>query len=442
VRRTPTTGRLVPGFAGFSFEKTHITDGFFTPTNAPLIALFKLLGPGIMRIGANDVDRATWDPSAPPVAGGMTSLQVGTMDVDSLAEFLRATGWQVIYGVNMKTSTPAAAVSEAQYVTSSIAGNLFAFEIGNEINYFGSYASIQPRWSSFATAIHAALPNARLAGPATDVCCSYPVEFAHDDASQLVLLTQHYYRASAATSSATIANLLAIDPNVATESETLSAAASADHIQGAFRWGETNSFSGHGKAGVSNAFASALWGVDFMFNTAQYGSAGVNFHGGGENMDNNTCTNGPASCTFPFLYSPINEASGQVLGAAPLYYAMLFVSQTGVGSMLSTTAKAASLEFTGYSVALADGSTNVALINKDESNGVDARVDLGIPAASASAWYLQAPSVSATSGVTFAGASVRDDGTWNAKAPFAASVSGNVVTVLVPPASAMLVHAR
>ena len=38
-------------------------------SNAPLIALFKLLGPGFVRIGANDVDACTWVPSATPRAG-------------------------------------------------------------------------------------------------------------------------------------------------------------------------------------------------------------------------------------------------------------------------------------------------------------------------------------------------------------------------------------
>lgn len=57
-------GRLAAGAAGFSFEKSHLSDGFFTPTHAPLIALFKLLGPGVVRIGADDVNNSVWVPGA------------------------------------------------------------------------------------------------------------------------------------------------------------------------------------------------------------------------------------------------------------------------------------------------------------------------------------------------------------------------------------------
>ena len=43
---TPSSGHLPAGVAGFSFEKSHMSDGFFMPAHAPLIAMFKLLGTG------------------------------------------------------------------------------------------------------------------------------------------------------------------------------------------------------------------------------------------------------------------------------------------------------------------------------------------------------------------------------------------------------------
>jgi hypothetical protein len=444
VARGAATGHLGPGFAGFSFEKTHITDGFFTASNAPLIALFQLLGPGIMRIGANDVDNTTWQPAAMPVPGGTTSPNVGTADVDALAAFLSAAGWKVIYGVNMKTSTAAAAAAEATYVSNQLGANLSAFEIGNEINYYaGAYATVtRPKWESFADAIHAAVPNAPLAGPAALAAASYSATFATDEASRIVLLTHHYYRGSATGGNATLANLLALDPAVVSDSQALSTAASSNGIRDGFRWGEMNSYSSHGAAGVSDVLGSALWSIDFMLTTARYGSQGVNFHGGGQNMDNNPCDAGPTSCTRPFRYSPIDEVNSQVTAAAPLFYGMLFVSRAGVGDVLSATASAGSLNFSAYAIAQSDGSTNVALVNKDAASGVNASVDVGMAVTTASALYLQGSSLSATTGVTLAGASVAADGTWNPNPPYALSTQGNVVTVLVPPASAALVHAR
>ncbi len=443
VDRGQMMGRLSPGFAGFSFEKTHMTDRFFTGTNDPLIAMFELLGPGIVRIGANDVDVATWVPAAQPLSGGNTSYNVGTADVDALAAFLCATGWKAIYGVSMTTPI-APSEAESVYVANKLGGSLDSIEIGNEINYFANNAMGSPimQWEPFEAAIHGALPNLPLAGPAAaGPVTDFAVQFANTVRTKIVLLTQHYYK-GAASSDPAIADLLTIDPTVATQSQALSAAVQANKISEGFRWGEMNSYSGHGAAGVSDVYASALWSLDFMFTAAEYGSNGVNFHGGGQNMDGNVCSSGAASCTKPFLYSPIDEINSQVTAAAPLFYGMLLVSRAGVGNMFATTATAGALNFTGYSVAQADGSINVILVNKDATNGVNAAVDTGAAVTAADATYLQGPSLDATTGVTFAGAGVTPAGDWVPQPPFALATSGNVVAVLVPPASAVIVHAR
>ncbi len=443
VARATTRGHLAPGFAGFSFEKTHMTDGFFAGTNGPLIALFKLLGPGFVRIGANDVDASTWVPNATPVPGGQTSHNIGTVEVDALAAFLRATGWKAIYGVSMRTAIQPS-VDEAVYATSKLGSSLHSLEIGNEINFFANNAVGTPtmQWESFQTAIHAMSPTTPLAGPAAaGAVTTFTVPFANAEGGKIILLTEHYYK-GAASSNPTIANILTIDPSVVTQSQALAAAVQANRIADGYRWGEMNSYSGHGAAGVSDVFASALWGIDFMLTTAQYGAVGVNFHSGGQNMDGNVCNNGVTSCTRPFRYSPIVEVDSQVTAAAPLFYGMLLVAQAGVGDMLPTTVAAGGLNFSAYTIKLADGSTNVVLVNKDATNGVNARVDVGTPVVAATGTYLLAPALSATTGVTLAGASITSVGVWSPKAPYNLPVSGAMVTVGVPPASAVLVHAR
>jgi hypothetical protein len=436
-------GSLISGFAGFSFEKTHLTDGFFTGANRPLIALFRLLGPGIVRIGANDSDNATWVPTAAPVPGGRTTLNVGTADVDALADFLAATQWTTIYAVNIRGGTgPAAA--EANYAQSKLGSSLHSIEIGNELDLlYGSYATARTNWETVANAIRALSPNVEFAGPATfSNVNGFTVPFARDEASRVVMLTEHYYRGSAGSANANMATLLAADPGVVTQSTTVTAAAQANNIRDGWRWDEMNSFSSHGQPGVSDAFGSALWAIDFMLRTAQNGSAGVNFHGGGQNMDGNVCANGPTSCTRPFRYSPILETNSQVAAAAPLFYGMLFVSRAGTGPMLRTTVTAGNLNFSAYTILQSDGSTNLALVNKDSANGINAVVDLGAAVTSASALYLEAPALTSTTQVTFGGAGVTAAGAWNPGPPFALPVNGNSVTVLVPPASAVLVHAH
>jgi len=266
------------------------------------------------------------------------------------------------------------------------------------------------------------------------------MQFTAAEASRMVQVTHHYYR-GAASSNPPLSNLLAADPTVTSQSQQLAAAVRNGNIRDGFRWGEMNSYSGHGAAGVSDVFGSALWGIDFMLTTAQFGSAGVNFHGGGQNMDGNVCSNGVASCTRPFRYSPIVEVDSQVTGAAPLFYGMLFVARAGVGDMMTTRATATNLNFTTYAIALADGSTNVVLVNKDATTGVASTVDVGTPVAAANAIFLQAPSLTSSTGVTLAGSGVAADGTWNPRVPYVLASQGNVVNVVVPPATAVLLHA-
>lgn len=60
-------------------------------------------------------------------------------------------------------------------------------------------------------------------------------------------------------------------------------AASAHSAQRAgipFVLGETNSFSGHGSPGVSNAAAQALWMIDYSLQAASIGVTGLYFHQG------------------------------------------------------------------------------------------------------------------------------------------------------------------
>jgi hypothetical protein len=428
-----TAGRIAPGFIGLSFEKTHLTNGTLTADNAPLIALFKLLGAGVLRIGAGDVDKTTWQPNAMPVSGPPFPTVVGTAEVDALAGFLSATGWRVIYGVNLKTGTPMNSAAEAKYANGKLGASLYGFEIGNDFDQLGTWAMEKPTWESFANALLALVPGAPLMGPGADPgAISFATSFAQDEASKLVLLTHHYYRGSGGTSSCTIANLLAPDATLVSRMQSLSTAATANKLRDGWRMGETNSCNHHGGDGVSNAFASALWSIDYIFVNATNGSSGVNFHGGEVGMDGTT----------PFLYAPIGEALGKVTGANPLFYGLLFMSLAGNGNVLTTTANAGSLNFSAYAIAQTDGSTNVILVNKDAMQGVSATVDVGAEVKAASGIYLQAASLGATSGVTLAGVAVSASGAWNPGPPFALSSSGNAVTAVVPPGSAVLVHAR
>jgi hypothetical protein len=437
VAPTTVAGHLPEGFVGLSYEKSHMTDQFFSGSNAALIAMCKLLGPSVVRIGGNSVDKTNWVPSAPAAAVSSLSTTIGTADVDGLSDFLDASGWKAIYGVRLKNATPQTDAEEAQYASGKLDSNLYAFEIGNEPDlYSETYAVWSADWGSVATAIRNLVPNAPLAGPATAGGGVWAaVDLAHDEASRLALLTQHYYRGSGKTTSptsVTMSQLVSADPGLIKVLGQLSPAVTTNHIPDGFRLAEANSFFAHGAPGVSDALGSALWAIDFLFDNAEHGSSGVNFHGGGAGQDGSGA----------FVYTPINETNGVVTGAQPIFYGMLLVTSAGTGNVLATTAQAANVNFTAYAVSPSDGSTNIVLDNKDTTNAVRATINAGRTAASASAVFLEGASLLATSGVTFAGAPISATGTWEPMPAWTLPVSGDTVSIVIPPASAALVHVQ
>jgi hypothetical protein len=100
-------GAIPPRFIGLSYEKLAMTYGYFHPSNHNLIAMFRLLGAGVLRIGGGSVDQILWTTNATG-----NHAQITSADIKALAGFLQATGWLCLYGVNLITSTPALAAEE------------------------------------------------------------------------------------------------------------------------------------------------------------------------------------------------------------------------------------------------------------------------------------------------------------------------------------------
>src|ERR687890_385647 len=75
---------------------------------------------------------------------------------------------------------------------------------------------------------------------------------------------------------ATVENMLSPDLMARTRACVDSAAGPAAARGLALRVDETNSAYGFGQPGVSDVFASALWGLDYLHTLAEAGVAGVN----------------------------------------------------------------------------------------------------------------------------------------------------------------------
>jgi hypothetical protein len=429
IDRTPRAS-VDASFIGLSYEKGHLSSGLFAGGDADLLALFARLGPSVLRIGGNSVDRTTWTPAGP---GGVVA-QVAKPDVEALAAFVHASKWKVIYGLDFAGSTAAIAADEASYAAGALGDDLFGFEIGNEPDLYSkngdkpptyTYADFTTAWSSFASAISSAVPSASFTGPASaSDYTKWTIPFAKDEASSLRLLTQHWYRGDGKNPTSTIDLLLAPDPSLLTEIDALVAAAKADAIAGGVRFAETNSFYNGGAPGVSNGFGSALWVIDYAFTHAEHGSSGINLHGGG---------NGTG-------YTPIADTGATVVGPRAEYYGMLLFSMAMPGAVLDVKTTTTSTSVRVHAVVAPDGGTRVVIVNVDRVARIHATIDLGIAATHARSILLTAPSLDATTAFTLGGVTLGADGT-GTPASVDVATSGRTVTIDVPTGSAMLLIA-
>ena len=419
-------------FAGFSYEKWALSQPLFSASNTALINLFKLLGPGILRVGGNRVNETTWSATGP----GLTQRFTAPSDVDRLAGFLRATGWKVIYGLNGTTSTPALSASEAAYAVAALGDRLFGFEIGNEPNlYHGNglkpktyaFADFLADWESYWAAIDKTTPGAVMTGPGAFDDGLYAEQFAASEAAKISLLTQHYYRGDGRAAKSTVDLLLSQDQALERTLAALKGVVSDHHIVRGYRMDEANSFYNGGAPGVSDTLGSALWAFEFCFTLAQNGATGVNFHGGGS---------GPG-------YTPIaDEDNGKVVEVRPEFYGLLLFAKMARGSLLMTHVKGTSTALSAYAVDETDGSWDVALANTSRTENVDVSISLPPSRSRVTAMTLTASNLDSTSDVTFGGAKVNSDGSWNPTKIYSVPTCAVPVLISVPTNTVILIQTQ
>ena len=431
-----------PNFAGLSYEKSKLYEPLFTASNSDLIGMFERLGPSVLRVGGNSVDRNVWTPNGP----GQTAGQIAPSDVDSLAAFVKAAGWQCLYGINLGgaatgATTPALAAAEVAYAAQQLGSSLLGIEIGNEPDLYGdagnyfagnwSLSQFLTLWGQFRQAILTSTPNVPITGPAdAGNESTWTVPFGETvTKSEITLLTQHYYRANGQLPTSTAAYLITPDPTLIANLAILEPGAQSIGVP--YRMSECNSFYNGGSSGVSDSYASSLWVIDYLFNCAQGGAVGVNFHGGGD---------GPG-------YTPIADNAGVVVGARPEFYGILLFTLAGQGTLYTTQISAGSLNVTAYAVNTSAGGLNLIVVNKDLTQNLQLTVQLPQSASSATLQAMTqltsgatAPNLSATSGVTIQGASVNPDGTFAPSAAYTLNPSGSQLSCYVPALSAVLIQ--
>ncbi|MEP6673240.1 MAG: glycosyl hydrolase family 79 C-terminal domain-containing protein [Chthoniobacter sp.] len=425
---------LPDDFIGFGYETSALARvGFFSAGHAHLIQLYRTLGPhGLVRIGGIIGDHTHFEPQGTPVPHtAQDTTVINRAVLADLGAFLRATGWQAMWTLNLGTGSKEEAAEEALAVQAALGDRLHSFEIGNEVDMlkkFDGYASYHAAYLEYKAAVRAALPGAVFSGPDSAANMEWSLNFARTEARDMRLLIHHYYRGGARSPEATIETLLGPHPAWDTKLQKLHDACAGNGI--AFRINEVNSFFGGGKPGVSDTFASALWCLDYMFRVASYGGAGVNLE---------TDVN---QIGFVSHYSPIFRDESGDLSARPEYYGMLAFSLAGHGSLVKLTTSEHALNLTAYATQHPYGALWITIINKDLALAANVELTLPEGRATAEAFRLTAPSAQSKSDVTLAGAPVAADGTWTPHEPEKISVVGRIASFPVPAASAVLVRLR
>lgn len=435
-------GSIGPYFMGLSYEKNALWEPLFAAENRDLTGLFRRLGRGVLRIGGNSVERNAWKADG----AGQTQGQIAPPDVDRLARFLKATGWECLYGVNLEgfahgATSPDLAADEAAYVAKQLGESLLGIEIGNECDIYGhphnAYAgdwsldNFITLWYMFRNAIQSKTPDIAITGPASASNCEKStIPFGKAvTKKQITELTQHYYRGNGQLPSSTAEFMITADTKLEKELEELHAA--AKEIGVPFRMAECNSYYHGGANGVSNSYASSLWVIDFLFDCALGGASGINMHGGG---------NGGG-------YTPIADLKGQVIEARPEYYGLLFFSMAGRGELHRTDLAAGGLNATAYAVKAAPGGLKLVVVNKDPKRNLELTARLPQRARSADLLELTqlssgalGPELLAHSGVRIQGATVERDGTLKPRAAYTLHTRGSQLHCFVPALSAALIR--
>lgn len=433
---------IPPDFLGLSYEKSVLAEAHFRQDNAEMSNLCRNLGGGVLRFGGNKLETTCWELKATfaAKAGPVKAKQfIEPANLDNLYAFAKQSGWRVIHGLNLAASNPAMAADEAAYALQVGGPTVLAFEVGNEPDFYPRHALrstnyVYRQYRSEAEAeqrvILARSPNAPMAGPATTKFCTWFPDFVSDFKGRVVLATSHFYSLSAKSENRSAANFASVE-NLLSASTKRDWLSMIGKVQGAsraagipFRLGECNSVSGGGTDGVSDVFAAALWGADFLFDVAEQGVAGINFHGGFSDRG-----------YTPFCFR------NQHYHPHPLYYAMLLFHQAGHGRVVPVECHAAA-NLAAHAVLGDDGKLRVVLINKSLGQIVAVSVASGLLRENAEVIRLTAPSVASKDGVTLAGRAVGRDGTWTPKPGESVQCVEGKFEVALPPASAAIVTVR
>ncbi len=395
-----------PGNSGAAVEQPVYSLGYPGAPNQGYFQFMKKLGPGVLRLGGNSQDNSCWDAAHAPHPEGCEGA-ITASDLALFSQAASASGWKLILGLDLKQNSAPWALSElTEGVNREIKpGEILGLEIGNEPDLFSrspyrpkTYSSADQAkdFMSYVEAFRsdAATKSYGIVGPAT--CCSWRNAedlgiFLDRAGRDLKLVSVHNYPLTTCRGrTVTIDQLLAPELMQRYDERMKPLVAEASRHSLPIALAETNSASCGGMPGVSNAFAAAVWGLDYMFNTAQDGFSMMNFHSSyrpGGSSYNPVDTYGKKETSGHWTFHNVAE---------PLYYAIYLFSEHASGNHLLNASIHTSANIHAYAVTRCAGcGVNVFVINEDAKATGQVRIHLSNREGSASLLLLDAPSLSA-----------------------------------------------
>ncbi|HEY3870685.1 MAG TPA: glycosyl hydrolase family 79 C-terminal domain-containing protein [Actinocrinis sp.] len=427
--------QLRSGFVGLSFGAATIAQDNYASTD--LGGYLRTLGrTGVIRVGGNSGDSTFWTSTGETAPSWATSGTITPAKLQHLATIVQHAGWKVILSVNLKHPDPARAADEAKHAKQIFGRSLLAIEVGNEPNfYYTDVAAYYTDFESYVAAIEQAAPGMGITGPDAETNhSSWLGGFAALDAGHpnVTEVSDHTYPTSACSgSTATIPELLgtgSVQYETANAQAALTAAAQLG-VPAAMT--ETNTTVCAGEPGVSNAFASALWVLDYSLLIAQQGIVNADFMGG---------TTSTGACD---PYAPLCPTTGD-LTAQPIYYGMLATELVGTGRFAALDNPDAA-DMRAYAVRHGHGLTVVLDNVQDPSANGATTVTLNLGAGFHSGRLTalttsSSAGLSATTDITLGGQQVGPHGAFRPPYSTSVFVHNRTATVTVPAGSAAIIQ--
>jgi hypothetical protein len=409
-------------FIGLSYENMQLEDPtFFSAKNKGLVEQFRAISPhGVLRLGGNTSEFSWWKArptDTPPLRnvvlknGSKPANYLYAITPETIREldsFLRATNWTCIYGLNLGYGTPETDIPEAKFVFETLGPRLEYFQIGNEVDNFPQYHLREratwnvdvylQEWLTIARAVQKVVPRAKFGLPDVAADTNWLTRIAEqwravsDQPTVTTLSHHHYWSGPPSNPNANIERLM--QPDIAAEKQAALTKAAAKLMNTAYRMTEGNTIFRGGKYGLSDVFAAAIWGADYLLQLMSGGYSGVNLHGGsghaqavsvGGTLVGEADMKDPNAPHPKPFYTPIaNEgtlAGSGVIGKLnakyllePVGYGMKFAAAFAGTTLLSIEFNPAGVNAEAYAARTSKGRTLIAILNKDFNQ--DLNVDL------------------------------------------------------------------